>query len=275
MMIRQATLCFALLGSVAATRCWSGDRIAKLRPDPPKVVASDELEEAFRQGVQFLVDTQRKDGAWGGPQWTGGVDRDPVPGAFRSFDIAVTAMCLESLLAAEETESVLAAKAKALKFLLERTDKIRRPGPNDLPNVWAHCYCIQTFSKLIASGGEKKRVAELRDAIGHHMEGLKRWRSVHGGWFYYGSGMSQPINPSCSFVNAAVLVSLDRARRIGAHADEEMVRRAIDATKLMRKPDSSFIYTIRVSSEKYGAMRLINRPCGSLGRSQAGNLALR
>ena len=54
-----------------------------------------------------------------------------------------------------------------------------------------------------------------------------------------------------------------------------MVRRAVAATQLMRKPDSSFMYTMRIPKDKFRAMALINRPCGSLGRSQAGNIALR
>ena len=44
---------------------------------------------------------------------------------------------------------------------------------------------------------------------------------------------------------------------------------------MMRKPDSSFMYTMRIPADKSRAMSLINRPSGSLGRSQAGNIALR
>jgi hypothetical protein len=121
---------------------------------------------------------------------------------------------------------------------------------------------------------DPEREKELTHAIGQHAEGLKRWQSVHGGWFYYGSGMSKPINPSCSFVNAAVLVALARARDAGVPADQAMVDRALKATRLMRKPDASFIYTLRIPSDKSGAMQPINRPAGSLGRSQACNMAL-
>lgn len=236
----------------------------------------NELEPAVEDGVEFLVSSQRGDGGWGGPQWTGGVDSDPVPGAFRSFDIAVTAMCLEALLVSDTGHaSVDNCQRRALRFLLDRTGSIKRAGPADLPNVWAHCYCIQTFSRLfrVSESAAEKKV--LASAIRKHMKGLERWQSIHGGWFYYGSGMSQPVNPSCSFVNAAVLVALARAKEIGVEADATMVSRAIDATKRMRKPDSSFMYTMRIPADKSRAMALINRPCGSLGRSQAGNVALR
>lgn len=234
------------------------------------------LDRSFAEGIEFLVSSQRKDGGWGGPQWTGGVDSDPIPGSFRSFEIAVTAMCLEALLSDDSNSTSLQrSRSRALRFLLERTGKIKRAGPADLPNVWAHCYCIQTFVRMHQTSTSEKQKNEFANAIEQHMEGLKRWQSIHGGWFYYGSGMSQPINPSCSFVNAAVLVALARARQIGLHADERMVSRAIEATQLMRKPDSSFMYTMRIPTDRSRAMALINRPSGSLGRSQAGNVALR
>ncbi|MAI73890.1 MAG: hypothetical protein CMM01_23735 [Rhodopirellula sp.] len=245
---------------------------------PQQLADFDEsqLELAFVKGIEFLISTQRYDGGWGGPQWTGGVDSDPVPGAFRSFDIAVTAMCLEALLAdTKGGRSIEQARLRALRFLLDRTGTIKRAGPTDLPNVWAHCYCIQTFSRLHQLSASQAERSTLAAAIRMHMTGLERWQSIHGGWFYYGSGMSQPINPSCSFVNAAVLVALARAKKIGVEADGRMVTRAIEATKMMRKPDSSFMYTMRVPTDKARAMALINRPCGSLGRSQAGNVALR
>ena len=126
-----------------------------------------------------------------------------------------------------------------------------------------------TFTKETA----KKK--ELTNAIRVHMSRLERWQSIHGGWFYYGSGMSKPINPSCSFVNAAVLVALARAHDVGIDCDEKMLQSALRATRLARKPDGSFMYTSRIKSDLSGAAREINRPSGSLGRSQAGNIALR
>ena len=247
-----------------------------LQPMPLRHFDDKSLTRSFNEGIRFLVESQREDGGWGGPQWTGGVDSDPVPGAFRSFDIAVTAMCLEALLAdSDQQTSVQKCRQRALEFLLQRSGEIKRAGPGDLPNVWAHCYCIQTFTRLYLITESSSVRDQLVKAIRQHMNGLKRWQSIHGGWFYYGSGMSQPINPSCSFVNAAVLVALARAKKIGLHADATMVKRAIEATQMMRKPDSSFMYTMRIPADKSRAMSLINRPSGSLGRSQAGNIALR
>lgn len=247
----------------------------KLQPSIPKPVSPGELEASIQKGARYLLDSQRKDGAWGGPQWTGGVDSDPVPGSFRSFDIAVCAMCLEALMDVEETDEIKAASEKAYRFLIARTNKVQRAGAGDLPHIWAHCYCIQTFSKMYARTENEAKRKELADAIRVHMKRLDRWQSINGGWFYYGSGMSKPIGPSCSFLNSAVLVALARARDVGIDCDEKMLQQALRATKLMRKPDGSFLYTARIPSDMSGAAREINRTAGSLGRSQAGNIALR
>lgn len=249
--------------------------LSRLRPDAPDPIASKELETSIAKGVKHLIDTQNKNGSWGGPQWTGGVDRDPVPGSFRSFDIAVTAMCLEALTDVEQTEKIKAANDKALEFLFSKTNKVQRAGPGDLPHIWAHCYCIQTFSKLHGLTKDEAKQKKLVDAIKVHMKRLDRWQSIHGGWFYYGSGMSKPINPSCSFVNAAVLVALARARDIGVDCNKRMLDRALKATRMMRKPDGSFLYTARTPLDMRGAAREINRPAGSLGRTQSCNAALR
>lgn len=249
--------------------------LARLQTVIPENVSPSELEGSISRGAVYLVKSQRADGAWGGPQWTGGVDSDPVPGSFRSFDVAVTAMCLEALMDAALSDDIAKANRRAYEFLIQRTKKIKRAGPGDLPQVWAHCYCIQTFCKMHQREKDGQRAQELEAAIRTHMGGLKRWQSIHGGWFYYGSGMSQPINPSCSFVNSAVLVALARARDIGIECDHQMLDKAIRATRMMRKPDGSFLYTARIPTDMRAAASEINRPSGSLGRSQAGNIALR
>ena len=74
------------------------DDLSRLQPPIPRPVSQGELEASIEKGAKHLIESQRADGAWGGPQWTGGVDNDPVPGSFRAFDVAVTAMCLEALM---------------------------------------------------------------------------------------------------------------------------------------------------------------------------------
>src|SRR5262245_59227006 len=77
----------------------------RLRPPPPKPVPPAELDASIARAVAYLGQSQNKDGSWGSARWTGGVDSDPIPGAFHSFGVAVTAMCLEALLPEDSLEA--------------------------------------------------------------------------------------------------------------------------------------------------------------------------
>ena len=77
---------------------------------------------------------------------------------------------------------------------------------------------------------------------------------------------------SISFVNAAVLVALKEAQQLGIQPDRRIVDRAIAAT--LPSTEARFQLPLRRIPQE-PPMRGINRPGGSLGRSQACNLALR
>src|SRR5262245_29838266 len=110
-----------------------------LRPPPPAPVPAETLDAAIRRGVEFLLRTQKPDGHWGGPHWTGGVDVDPVPGAHDSFKTAVTAMCVEALLeVGGGSTEVRQAVERGTEYLLRELPKLRRADPGNLPNVWGH-----------------------------------------------------------------------------------------------------------------------------------------
>jgi hypothetical protein len=257
-------------------RIVAAQEASRLHPPPPSPVSPGELEAAIARGVDYLVRTQNRDGSWGSPRWTGGVDIDPVPGAFHSFGTATTALGLEALLGVEPTPEVRKAAEKAEAYLLDNLPKLRRADPGNLPNIWAYCYGIQALSELArrAEPGSERR-GRLEASIRARMDALKHFETVHGGWFYYASGFQRPLAPSASFVNSAVLVALDRARPLGLSLDEKVLKRSIAATAAMRKPDSSYLYTMEGPLGMSDAMMPINRPAGSLGRSQACNLALR
>jgi hypothetical protein len=283
--MRRSALLALLLIALAPVWFSAREPDPKKSPTPPDRVPAPKaieapspstVDRAIHQGVEFLLKTQNKDGSWGSPRWNGGVDVDPVPGAFRSFEAATTALCLEALLDVDDTLEVRKARALAEAYLMEKLPKLRRGDPANLPNVWGYCYGIQTLSELHRrSPGDAERRHRLEEMIRMLMDGLKRTETVHGGWFYYAQGLQRPLAPSCSFVNAAVLVALHRAKQCGISADNRVVERAVESTAEQRKPDSSFIYSMSSPLDKAAAVAEINRPAGSLGRSQACNLALR
>ncbi len=260
----------------AAAGAKTGSPASRLRPPPAESVPAAELEAAMARGVAYLLESQNRDGSWGSPRWTGGVDQDPVPGAFHSFTVAVTAMCLEALLGAGDSPPVRQAVDRAETYLFEQLPKLRRADPGNTPNIWGYCYGIQTLVELHRRAPhDQQRRRRIEDLIRLQLDGLKRFETVHGGWFYYASGFQRPMAPSCSFVNAAVLVALHRAKGLGLELDSRVLDRAIQTTKDQRLPDSSFLYARESPLDKAGAAHPINRPAGSLGRSQACNLALR
>jgi hypothetical protein len=254
----------------------SASSAVALHPPPIPPVPSRTLEVTISRGVSYLCGTQNADGSWGSPRWTGGVDQDPVPGAPHSFGAATTALCLEALLDAGDSSEVKSAATRAEEYLLTNLPLLRRADLGNVPNVWGYTYGIQVLAKLASrepAGSDRRK--HLETMVRTQVKGLEHFETVHCGWFYYAAGFQRPLAPSASFVNAAVLVALARARELGITMDRRVLERAIEATADQRKPDSSYLYSMSSPMDRVGAMRPINRPAGSLGRSQACNLALR
>jgi hypothetical protein len=248
-----------------------------LRPGPPKPVEPAKLEATIERGVRYLVTHQNDDGSWGSPRWSGGVDIDPIPGAHHSFTTAVTAMCIEALIdVGGDDPSVRRALQRAETYLLEKLPLLRRADQGNLPNIWGHTYGIQTLVRLHElCRDDSQRRGRLEEMIREQIAFLGRFETVNGGWFYYAAGLQRPLAPAASFVNAAVLVALDRARHIGISLPEKVVSRALESLKGQRKPDFSYLYSASSALDIGAAAHPINQAAGSLGRSQACNLALR
>jgi len=97
---------------------------------------------------------------------------------------------------------------------------------------------------------------------------------VGGGWCYYDfhHETQRPGSASASFLTAAVLVALAEARDLGVEVPERLVERGTESIRRQRKPDFSYLYG---EGLWIAPMYAINRPGGSLGRSQACNVAMR
>jgi len=121
---------------------------------------------------------------------------------------------------------------------------------------------------------DKPRRARTEELIRAQFDRLTRYESAEGGWGYYdfGAGTQRPNSDSCSFVNATVLVAFHEARQIGVLPPEKLVKRGVEGIVQQRNPDFSYLYGLYL---RYRPTWAINRPGGSLGRSQACNVALR
>ncbi|MGB2821427.1 MAG: prenyltransferase/squalene oxidase repeat-containing protein [Phycisphaerae bacterium] len=247
------------------------------KPHPIQPPSASEIDKALERGTAFLLATQNKDGSWGSARRTKNLNiYAPVPGAHHAFRVAVTSLCVSALIeAGGEDETVGRAVDRGEAYLIQELPKVRRAVPRALYNVWAHAYGIRAMVRMFARRpGEQQRRDDIRRLIAGQIDFLKRYESINGGWGYYDfrCGTQRPTSISTSFVTATVLTALHEAAGIGVKAPRELTDRAVKSLLLQQNPDFTYQYC---EYFRFYPGRLICRSPGSLGRSQACNLALR
>jgi hypothetical protein len=260
----------------------TSDRKPDLHPQPSEPVADAEIVAAIQRGVDFLLADQRDDGSWGSPEKTKQLNIFAGIGSHHAFRVAVTSMCVSALIEVSgpdskrsDPDAVRRAIERGEDFLFRELSLVRRDDPMLIYNVWAHAYGIQALVRMHGRlPGDKARQSRVEELIRGQYERLARYESAEGGWGYYdfGAGTQRPNSDSGSFVTAAVLVAFHDAKQIGVAPPEKLVKRGVENIVAQRKPDFSYLYGIYL---RYMPMMGINRPGGSLGRSQACNVATR
>ena len=243
---------------------------------PKKVNYSDsDIQKSLNQGSSFLLKRQNPDGSWGSARQTKGLNIfAPVPGSHRAFRLAVTALSVSALLEIKaDDKNYSDCLDKAQTYLLDNLPQLRRASPMALYNVWSHCYALQALSRMHMLSKERKKRESIEKVMAQQIKMLETYESIDGGWGYYdfNAQTKRPSGSSISFVNATGLIALKEAESVGIEVPEKLVRRALDAIKRQRLPDHSYLYGEYL---KYRPRHGINRPAGSLGRSNACNLAL-
>jgi hypothetical protein len=240
-------------------------------------VPADKLEEAIRRGIAYLLKDQNPDGSWGSAERTKNLNiYAPVPGAHQAFRTAVTALCVAALIEVDDgSAEVRKAIDKGEANLFEELPRTRRATADAIYNVWTHIYGIHALARMHQRlPADQERQRKVEDLIRAQYDYLTRYETAEGGWGYYdfGAGTQRPNADSTSFVDAAALVAFQEAKEVGVPPPEKVTRRAVESLEMQRKPDFTYLYGTYL---KYKPMMPINRPGGSLGRSQACNLALR
>jgi hypothetical protein len=246
-------------------------------PDPARPVSAAELGGAVGRGIAFLLKDQNADGSWGSAERTKELNLyAPVPGAHHAFRTAVTAMCVSALIEVDDgSPAVRKAINRGEEYLFRELPNVRRAEPMAIYNVWTHAYGIQALAHMHGrKPDDTGRRKKIEDLIRNQYDRLGRYESAAGGWGYYdfGAQTQRPDASSTSFVNAAVLEAFYEAKQVGVPPPEKVLRRDIEMTKFQRKPDFTYLYGTDL---RYDPAMPINRPGGSLGRTQACNLALR
>jgi len=247
----------------------------KLPPPPPPSPAA--LQQSMDRGVEFLLSDQNRDGSWGTPERTKDLNIfAPAPGGHDAFRTAVTALCISALIEVRSDDpAVQRAIGRGEDWLLKNLPHLRRADSVAIYNVWGHGYAVQALARLYPRHSEDPgRQAQIMSLLQTQYDYLDRYESVDGGWGYYDfrAETKKPSTDSMGFLTAAILLAFHEAQDIGAPPPEKLTKRAIASILRQQKPDFSYLYGEYL---KYSPMLAINRPGGSLGRSQACNLALR
>lgn len=248
-------------------------------PKPKKVenpASSGEIDNAIKRGIAYLLENQNKDGSWGNARNTKDLNiYAPTAASHLAYRGGCTALVVCALC---ETATGDPAAVKALeqgeKWIFEKLPELRRDTPDVIYNIWGHAYGIKALVRMHKRlPDDKERQKKIEAAIAKQIELLGRFESVDGGWGYYDfkAGTQKPATDATSFITATVLIALHEAKELGIKAPDKLIKRAIDSINRQRKKDNSYLYGEYL---KYMPMMPINRPAGSLGRSQACNRAL-
>lgn len=247
------------------------------KPKPVAPPSPKAIDDAIRRGVDFLLEVQNENGSWGSATRTKALNiYAPVPGAHHAFRTAVTSLCLSALIEVDsDREEVQKAIERGEQWMFEQLPRLRRATPDAIYNNWGHAYALQALARMygrLPDDGERQE--RIRGLMEQQVEFLGRYESVDGGWGYYDFriGSKKPATDATCFVTATVLVGLREVNELGVEVPPKLLKRAIDSIHRQQKSDFTYLYGEQF---KFHPMHLINRPGGSLGRSQACNVALR
>ncbi len=287
-MMRMARNCWlsGIAVLIAGVMAWPGNAEEHVdflqgvpKPKPVSPASTETIDGSVTRGVDFLVKKQNKNGSWGSATRTKSLNiYAPVPGGHDAFRAATTSLCVSALIQSrDDRPAVKDAIERGEVWLISQLGRVRRANQDAIYNVWAHAFGIEAMVDLMAYGPENpKRNEELAAVIRQQVDLLDRYESVDGGWGYYDFRYhgKQPTSSPTSFTTATGLIALIRAEDVGVTVPKPLIKRAADCIRAQQKPDFSYFYSYR-GPTKGQPMRSINRPGGSLGRSQACNLALR
>ena len=234
---------------------------------------------AIRRGVDFLVAKQNPNGSWGGPTRTKDLNiYAPLPGAHHAFRAGASGLALAGLIdAADQRPEVSAAIDKAAAWTAAELPKLRRADQTTTYNIWGHAYGLRAVTRLYQREGRPAEKAAWARLAQDQIDLANRYEEINGGWGYLdvfdGLTTDKPSGMPTSFTTATLLLAMAEARRsIGVKLDDRILTRSIASINHQRSPDFSYTYSF---DHRMHPRIDINRPAGSLARSQACNACLR
>ena len=248
--------------------------------DPPedwRVGAQAGLDKA----VQFLLDQQEEDGAFG--HWRNPLSPDDknwmVPEQHYAFQVAITGICCVTLmdLGSNLPDGGEEALERALDNICEKGRR-KRIDNWDTDNLWGYVYVLEAVARALAEPesrfGEERR-AHLRKLGEDLIVTLGLYQSPDGGWAYYDNRpYTRRPTWGTSFVTASLLLIFEQCEQVGLEVPDKMQQRGLRALRRTRLPNGAYDYNIDPIQTTRNLLS-INQIKGSLCRIQVGNLALR
>ncbi len=237
------------------------------------------IDTSIRRGVDFLFTHQNPNGSWGSARLTKNLNiYAPLPGAHQAFLAGASTLALSGLIdAADPRPEAAAAIGKAAAWTAAELPKLRRADPTTTYNVWGHAYALRAMSRLYQREPDAAKKAEWARLAQGQVDLVDRYEEINGGWGYLDLfdevTTQKPSGLPTAFTTATVLLAMDQARTtMGVKLNDKHVKHAIGSINQQRTPDFSYTYSF---SHRMRPRVDINRPAGSLSRSQACNAALR
>lgn len=277
------TLLFGLSVSLGAAENDSAAQVpadvhvAAERDSPEATIEAVEL--AIKHGVDFLVKSQNANGSWGGPTLTKGLNiYAPVPGAHHAFRAGASGLALSGLLDAHDSrDEVQAAVERAAVWVRNELPRLRRADPTTTYNNWGHAYGLRAITRLYEHETSEKNKAQWAELGQQQVDLANRFADINGGWGYLDIfdevRTQRPSGITTAFMSASVLLAMQEAQqKMAVKLNPAIVKAAVKSIQLQRTPDFSYVYSY---GHHMHPRAPINRPAGSLARSQACNATLR
>lgn len=253
------------------------EETASTPPTPAPTPAA--IDAAIKLGVDFLVTHQNTNGSWGNPTKTKDLNiYAPVPGAHQAYRAGASSLALSGIIDAKDARpEVIAVIDKAAAWTAAELPKLRRADQTTTYNVWGHAYGMRAMSRLYQRETDPVKKAEWVRLAQEQVGLADRYEDVNGGWgyldIYDGLTTQKPSGIPTSFTTATVLLAMDQARGVmGVKLDDKLIKHAVAGLNAQREPDFAYAYSFPFRMHPRAD---INRPAGSLARSQACNAALR
>jgi hypothetical protein len=273
---------FVAVTVVSLSVAMADEKISEVPPAPGTALKEATLESvdaALKHGVDFLIADQNPNGSWGGPTRTKGLNiYAPLPGAHHAFRAGASGLALAGLIdAADPRPEAVAAVAKGAEWTEKELPKLRRAEMTTTYNAWGHAYGLRAISRLHGLAKTEAEKSKWRTLGQQQVDLVNRYEDVNGGWGYLDLfddlATQKPSGITTAFTTATVLLAMHEGReKMGLQLDEKVVKSSLLSIQRQRTPDEAYVYS---HDHRYSPRSPINRPAGSLARSQACNACLR